>query len=110
MKQRQLRMPRWVGNGNGKKACVFVIDLIEVHSIRGSKLREAQSFPVKQIFRGCQGNPRPSRRKRRITHDVLLERFDERDSRVFASAPTVRTHFIIDFWFQRDAESLDACW
>jgi hypothetical protein len=110
MKQRQLRMPGWIRNGHGKEARVFVIDLVEVDSVCGSKLREAQSFPVKEIFRSGQGDSRPSRRKRRITHDVALERFDEGDAGVLASAPAVGTQFIVDFRLQRDAESLHADW
>lgn len=44
-----------------------IIDLVEVHSIRRNKLREAQSFPVKEIFRSGQGDSRPSRGKRGVT-------------------------------------------
>ena len=108
MKQRQLRMPGWVRNGDGKKACIFIIDFIELDSIRGSKLCETQPFPVKKIFRSGQGNSWPSRRKRRITHNVAPERLDEGDSGILASAATVWPHFIVDFWLQRDTESLDA--
>jgi hypothetical protein len=110
VKQCQLRTSGRIGDSNRKEARVFIIDLVEVHSICRNKLRKAQSFPVKEIFRSRQRNSRPSRGKRGVTHDVTLERLNERDSGVLASAPAARPKFVVDFRLQRDAKALDADW
>jgi hypothetical protein len=49
MQQSHLHLSGVIGNGNGKEAGIFVVDIGEIDSAIWSKDRESQSLPVEQI-------------------------------------------------------------
>jgi hypothetical protein len=65
---------------------------------------------MEQIFRDGEGDPWANGRKRRIGHYVVLKWFDERHARILTASAAMRRPLIIDFWFERDAQALDAAW
>ena len=55
-----------------------------------------------------QGDARSLGGKCRVSHDVALKRFHERDARILASTATAGPPFIIGLRLQCDAEALNA--
>src|ERR1700681_2513877 len=109
MKHRQLRLARGIRNGSGEWAGILVVNVAEIQALKRSKRDKPESLPVKEVRRACRGDARAARRARRISHDVALQRFDERDARVFAASAAVYATLIVGFRLHSDAETLDAC-
>ena len=72
------------------------------------KGREPQALPVEQILRHGQGDPRADGRKRRVSHHIVLERFDKRDARILAATAAVGPPLVISFRLQCNAKPLDS--
>ena len=104
----QLHLPGVIGNGDGEDAGVLVVHVDEINTLKGFKGRQPDPLPVEQILRHRQDNPGTVRRKRRVSHDVMLERLDKGDARILAPAAAVRSPFVIHFRFECDAESFDS--
>src|SRR5580692_7260017 len=106
----QFWMSGRIGNGDRKEAGVFIVHVAEIDALAVAKCREPQALPAEEILRDSQGDSWASRRKRRVAHDVSLARFQECDSRIFATTADIGLLFIIGFRLQRDAEALDGYW
>ncbi len=65
---------------------------------------------MEEILGVCQRDSWTVGRKRRIGHDVAVERFDVGDPWVFTASATVGSTLIIGLGLKRDAEPLDARW
>ena len=104
----QLHLPGVIGNGDGEDAGVLVVHVDEINALKGFKGRQPDPLPVEQILRHRQGNSGSARRKRRVSHDVMLKRFDEGDAGILAAAATVRPPLIINFRLKRNAETFDS--
>jgi hypothetical protein len=104
----QLHLPGVIGNGDGKDACVLVVHVNEIDALKGFKGRQPDPFPVKQILRHRQCNPGSARRKRCVSHDIMLERLDKGNARIFTTTAAVRSPLIIGFRLKRNTESLNS--
>ena len=58
MKHGELHFAGVIGNGNREKAGILVVHVDEIDIVIRSKGREPESFPVQQIFRNSQCDPR----------------------------------------------------
>src|ERR1700691_3176186 len=110
MKHRQLQLSGWIRNGGGEWAGILVVYGAEIQALKRSKRDKPDPLPVKKVRRACCGDARAAWRARRISHEVALQRFDERDARVFAASAAVYPTLIVGFRLQSDAETLDAFW
>ena len=110
MKEGHLHLSAMIGNRDGKEAGVLVVHMDEIDALVRSKGREPESLPMEQILRNGEGDPWANGRKRRIGHYVALKRFDERDARILAASAAMGRPLVIGFWFERDAQALDAAW
>ena len=108
MKHGHLHLSGVIGYGDGEEAGILVVHVDEIDSLEGRKGREPQPLPVEQVLGFGHGNPRADGRKRRVSHHVALERFHERDARVFAAAAAVRPLLVVGLRLQCDAEPLDS--
>jgi len=50
----QFRFPRWIRNGNGEEAGIFVIHVAEFDAVARSKGRQTQALPVKEALVSCR--------------------------------------------------------
>ena len=108
VEQGQLQLPGVIGNGDGEDAGVLVVHVGEINALKGFKGRQPDPFPMEQILRHRQGNSRSIRRKRRVSHDVMLERLDKGNPGILAAAASVRPPLVISFRLQRNAETFDS--
>ena len=108
VEQGQLHFPGVIGNGDGEDAGVLVVHVDEINALKGLEGRQPDPLPVEQILRHRQGNSGSARRKRRVSHDVMLERLDKGNPRILAAAAAVRSPLVISFRFERDAETFDS--
>src|SRR5882724_11101228 len=69
---------------------------------------QTKTHPVKKVLRDGQGDPRTLTRQCRVSHHVTLHWFYKGYTRILASAPTVRSHFIIRFGFQSDTQAFNS--
>jgi len=108
MEHGQLHFPGVIGNGDREDAGILVIHVDEINASKGFKGRQPNPLPMEQILRHGQRNSGSVRRKRRISHDVMLERLDKRNPGILASAAAVRTPLVVCFRLKRNAEPLDS--
>jgi hypothetical protein len=108
VENRELRSSGWVRNGNGEEARILVIYVAEFDATMWSKGHKPPSLPVEKVPRFGQGDPWASGRKCRVSHQVALERFHERDTRILATTAAVRPPLIIGFRLECHADPLDA--
>ena len=106
MQKCHLHFPAVIGNRHGEQTRVLVVHMDEIDAIVGSKSRQPEPLPLKQIPGNRKGNPRAHGRKRGIGHDVTLEWLDEGNARILAAA-ALRVSFVISFRLERDAQPFD---
>ena len=80
----------------------------EINALKGFKSRQPDPLPVEQILRHGQRNSGSARRKRRVSHDVMLERLDKGNTGILASAAAIRSPLVNSFRLKRDAETFDS--
>lgn len=107
MEDRQLHLPGVVGNGEREEARVLVVHVDEIDAAIRSEGREPQSFPVKQVFGYCEGDPWTDGRERRVGHDVTPQPFHKGDARILATAATISSQLVISLWLKSNPEPLD---
>ena len=100
VKKGQLHFPGVIGNGDGEDAGVLVVHVDEINALKGFKGRQPDPLPMEQILRHRQGNSGTARRKRRVSHDVMLERLDKGNAGILAAAAAVRSPLVISFRLQ----------
>ena len=104
----QLHLPGVIRNGDGEDAGVLVVHMDEINALKGFKGCQPDPLPVEQILRHRQRNSGSARRKRRVSHYVMLERLDKGNAGILAAAAAVRSPLVISFRLKRDAEPLDS--
>ena len=104
----ELRVSGWIGDGDGKKAGIFVIYIIQSDVVKRSKCRKSQTLPVEEVPRVSEGDARTLRRICCVGHDVAPEWFYKGDARVLATTTAVGPSLIIGFGLEGNAEPLDA--
>ena len=108
MDQGQLQLPGVIGNGDREDTGILVIHMHEVDAVIRRKGRQPDPLPVEQILRHGQRNSGSARRKRRVSHDVMLEWLDKGNARILAAAAAVRSPLVISFRLKRNAETFDS--
>jgi len=53
----QLRVPGWIGNGDGEEAGVFVVHVGEFDALVRAEIREPQALPTEQVLRHRESDP-----------------------------------------------------
>ena len=97
VKNGHFRLSGWIWNDDGEETGVFVIHVAKFDALVRSKSGKPQTLPVEEVRRQGQGDPWSLGRKCGVRHDVALERFYERDTRIFAAPAAIRPPFIIGF-------------
>src|ERR1017187_3225004 len=108
VQDRQRWLSRWIRNGDRKDAGILVVHAVELNALVWQEGSQSQALPAEQILRYGQGDPWASSRERRVSHHVVPQRFDKRDTRILAAAATVRSPLVISLRFECDAEPLDS--
>jgi len=96
-----------VRNQRGKHAGVLVVHVIKSDAIVGMKGCKAESTPLEQIIGNGDCDSRTAARKRRVGHNVMLQRLDISDTRILAS-PAIPGQFVVGLRLQSYAHALDA--
>ncbi len=108
MQESHLHFSAVAGNRDRKEAGVLVVHMDEIDALIRSKGGETEAFPMHQILRNGEGNPRANRRECRIGHHVALKGGDERDAWILAASAAMRRPLVIGFRLERNAQPLDS--